>query len=283
MTGGRPAAAVALAAGAVAALWEAPAGRLPGPAPAAAADHRAGVLIDTGTQVKRVCLHFPEDSISGVEALARANVQAVFQGYTGKGIAVCALCGVGCPAGESCLTCDAGGRYWSYSRAPAGTSVLRTSPVGASSTEVHDGDVEGWKWGLGGIPPFATVEEICDGTAPTTTTAAATTSTAPAGTAVTTTTAAAPGTTRPATGSTRPPATAASPTTAAPTTATTAPQAATTAPAAPTTAAPSPPVAAPATPPAAGGGGGGWAGLAAFAAVLGALAAWTVRVRRRRR
>ncbi len=124
-------------------------------------EHRAAVIVDTGTQVKSVCVRFREESLTGIEALARANVDPVLHGFAGKGAAVCALCGVGCPAGESCLTCNAEGKFWSYSRSLAGSGSLRTSGVGASSTTVRDGDVEGWRYGQGGTPPFATVEQVC--------------------------------------------------------------------------------------------------------------------------
>ena len=154
------------------------------PMAAGAEEHRAAVIVDTGTQVKSVCVRFREESISGVEALARAQVDPVLQAFSGKGAAVCALCGVGCPAGDSCLTCNPDGKFWSYSRAPVGTGSLRTSGVGASSTTVHDGDVEGWKWALGGAPPFQTVEQVC-GEAP----ASTTTMAAPTSSTVSTTTA----------------------------------------------------------------------------------------------
>ena len=135
-----------------------------------APEHRAAVVVDTGTEVRRVCVRFTEESLTGIEALVRAGTDPVLRAFGGKGAAVCSLCGTGCPGDESCLTCDPGGRFWSYSRAPAGTGTLRTSGVGASSTTVRDGDVEGWRWGTGGTPPFATVGEVCGEVAPTTTT-----------------------------------------------------------------------------------------------------------------
>lgn len=134
--------------------------------------------MDTGETVKKVCVRFSEESISGAELIRRAGVDPVFRSYSGKGVAVCALCGTGCPGDESCLTCDPEGRFWAYSRAPAGTTTLRTSPEGASSTEVRDGDVDGWRWSRGLAPAYASVAEVCDG--------------APAGAATATTTAPAP-------------------------------------------------------------------------------------------
>ncbi|MGQ0519639.1 MAG: hypothetical protein ACT4PX_00625, partial [Actinomycetota bacterium] len=175
------------------------AGAGPGPAPAEAAVaavagagaelHRAAVIVDTGTAVKTVCVRFAEESISGVEALQRAAVDPVFRAYPGKGAAVCSLCGTGCAGDESCLTCDPDGRFWSYSRAPAGTTSLRVSGAGASATSVRDGDVEGWIWGRGGAPGYVAVEVVCGEaeppgttapTAPAPTTASAATTTAPA-------------------------------------------------------------------------------------------------------
>ncbi|HVE47931.1 MAG TPA: hypothetical protein VNA57_14440 [Acidimicrobiales bacterium] len=147
----------------------------------AAEQNRAVLVVETGEQVKKVCVRFWEESISGAELLRRAEVDAAVRPYAGKGVAVCSLCGVGCRTDDSCLTCDPDGRYWTYSRAPAGTSGFRLSPAGASNTEVGNGDVEGWRWSRGSSPGYVSVEEVCDGAAPaaapTTTTAPATTST----------------------------------------------------------------------------------------------------------
>lgn len=130
------------------------------PAPAGAADlNHAAVVIDTGDgQVRKYCLAFPEEAISGAEALRRLDVDPVFSSYGSKGEAVCSLCGVGCPAGD----CFCNARYWSYHRAGPGGEAYTTSRVGASSTEVRDGDVEGWRWGSGQAPPSATVGQVCD-------------------------------------------------------------------------------------------------------------------------
>lgn len=276
---------------------------MPGAVPAAAGagtvavaeENRAAVIVDTGAGVKSVCVRFREESITGVEALARAQVDPVFQGFSGKGAAVCALCGVGCPAGDSCLTCNPEGKFWSYSRAPAGTGSLRTSGVGASSTVVRDGDVEGWKFALGGTPPFATVEQVC-GEAPAAPSTTAASSPAPAGPTtvggITPTSSA--GTTIARTATTAPPARARAPASAATTAAPA--QAATTTPASPAG-----PGLAPgaigdqaATTPRAGPaasrratsgdeGGAGWPSLALFAGLLTGLAVWSGVARRSRR
>lgn len=127
-------------------------GRAPGAA--ASGPNRAVVVADSGTGVLVRGIEFEADSISGVEALQLAGLDPVLQGFDGQGGAVCALQGVGCPSDGSCLTCDARGYYWAYHRAPAGSGAFTYSRVGAGATRVHDGDVEGWKWGTGSPPPF---------------------------------------------------------------------------------------------------------------------------------
>ncbi|MBV9411256.1 MAG: hypothetical protein JO148_06655, partial [Acidimicrobiia bacterium] len=127
-------------------------------------EHRAAVIIDTGTIVKHVCIRFTADSISGKDALDLANqvdpsINPVYRDYGGLGAAVCSMCGTGNPQND-CLG-QQSGKYWAYARAPSGTSSFSPSSEGLSNTQVHDGDVEGWDWGTGGAPPYASVDQIC--------------------------------------------------------------------------------------------------------------------------
>ena len=122
--------------------------------------NQAGVIIDTGKEVKTACITFQGDSITGAQALELANSQPVFQSYAGVGRAVCSLCGVGCPAGDSCLTC-AGSMFWNYFRAPADQPTFTVSGIGAGSSRVKPGDVEGWKFGVGQKPPYISFNTIC--------------------------------------------------------------------------------------------------------------------------
>lgn len=140
-------------------------------APRASADgpHRAVVVADSGTGVLVRGIEFGGDSISGLEALQLAGLAPVVQGFQGEGGAVCAVAGVGCPSDGSCLTCDARGYYWAYYRAPAGSGGFAYSRTGAGATRVHDGDVEGWKWGTGAAPPFHSFESVFPPTPPSTT------------------------------------------------------------------------------------------------------------------
>ncbi|MET0895516.1 MAG: hypothetical protein ABWY80_06670 [Acidimicrobiia bacterium] len=112
--------------------------------PAAAAGNRAVVVVDTGTSVTTRVIEF-SGSVSGIDALELAGVSPVTVDYGGGlGSAVCSLLGVPSQWSE----CPGG---WSYYRSTGGASSWGFSPLGASNTAVHDGDVEGWKYG-GGRP-----------------------------------------------------------------------------------------------------------------------------------
>ena len=130
------------------------------PGAVASGPNRAVVVADSGTGVIVRGIEFEADSISGVEALQLAGLAPVVQGFQGEGGAVCAVAGVGCPSDGSCLTCDARGYYWAYHRAPAGSGGYAYSRVGAGATRVHDGDVEGWKWGTGSAPAYHSFESV---------------------------------------------------------------------------------------------------------------------------
>lgn len=136
-----------------------PAVRLDGLQPVAATTNHAAIVIDTGGEVKKFCLAFPEESISGAEALRRVDARPVFASFDGSGEAVCSLCGTGCPSSK-CF-CDPK-RFWAYHRAGPGGAPYSFSRAGASSTAVRNGDVEGWRWGAGEAPPAATVSEVCN-------------------------------------------------------------------------------------------------------------------------
>ena len=127
---------------------------------AAASPHRAAVIVDTGATVHKVVITFTEDSITGIEALQSAGANPVVYSM-GPGGAVCRIFGVGRDAGPNCLGGqDGDNRYWAYFRAPAGTSSFTYSRVGAGTARVHDGDVEGWKFGTGTAPAFVSLASL---------------------------------------------------------------------------------------------------------------------------
>ncbi|HEY3724324.1 MAG TPA: hypothetical protein VGN59_13320 [Acidimicrobiia bacterium] len=122
--------------------------------------HRAAVIVDTGTTVHRVVITFTEDSISGIDALQRAGANPVVYAM-GPGAAVCRVYGVGRDPGSDCLGGqDGDNRYWAYFRAPAGSSGFTYSSIGAGTVRVHDGDVEGWKWGTGTAPAYVSLATL---------------------------------------------------------------------------------------------------------------------------
>lgn len=176
--GGRRLLAVVLAGGVAAVVG--PAAGIPSPPrPAAAATNRVALIVQVDANTtKRVCLTFSEPSLTGRQVLERAaGIDPVFADFGGQGSAVCALCGKGCPPDSTCLTCQEP-NYWAYHRAAAGSSGFSYSNAGPGRTEVRNGDVEGWRWGTGAAPPFATFATICDG-APAATTTSTTRSTPP--------------------------------------------------------------------------------------------------------
>jgi hypothetical protein len=147
-----------LAAAATAAVLAGPVAEI---LPAAAqAQNRAAVIVNTGGGTAAVCVRFPEPTITGLDALQRTGLGAVVRSFGGQGAAVCGLNGVGCPADDSCLTCQAP-NYWAYHRAGPGAGGFTLSAAGAGSTAVSDGSVEGWQWGTGAPPPFQTVDQVC--------------------------------------------------------------------------------------------------------------------------
>jgi hypothetical protein len=120
-----------------------------------AADSRAVVVVDTGGGVHRTVVSF-SGSITGLQALQLAGANPATYGYAGQGAAVCALDGVGHEASQgACLGTLDDPRYWAYFRSPAGSSGWSYSRSCACTTAVHDGDVEGWRYGTGQSPPYS--------------------------------------------------------------------------------------------------------------------------------
>ncbi|HZP31649.1 MAG TPA: hypothetical protein VFC99_22035 [Acidimicrobiia bacterium] len=119
-----------------------------------AADSRAVVVVDTGSGVRRSVISFG-GTITGLQALQLAGANPVTYGYAGQGTAVCALDGVGHDATQSsCLGTLDDPRYWAYFRSPAGSSGWTYSRGCACTSTVHDGDVEGWRYGTGQSPAY---------------------------------------------------------------------------------------------------------------------------------
>ena len=114
-----------------------------GPAPGACAqtDERAGVLIQSNPEnFQSLCVELGaadadgNGGVSGIEAL-RATGAEVQTKPSDFGEFVCAIDGIG--------DCEGTSNYWAYFQAEAGE--WKASEVGASSTTVAAGGVEGWR------------------------------------------------------------------------------------------------------------------------------------------
>ncbi|MGA2285647.1 MAG: hypothetical protein ABSG55_05215 [Dehalococcoidia bacterium] len=134
--------------------------------------NRAGVVVSFGDgRSESVCVEFTEPEISGAELLSRAGFSVVESASWGGG-ATCMIDGVGCPNPSDCwCQCQGGScRYWAYYTLADGG--WRYSAVGSSLRKVHDGDVDGWAWGAGGIgtgtePAASSFDAICPPLVPT--------------------------------------------------------------------------------------------------------------------
>jgi hypothetical protein len=120
--------------------------------------NRVGLVVahGDGSTITR-CIEFSESELSGYDVLQRSGLEIVAAQDSGAGAAVCAVDGEGCPKSD-CLTCDMP-NYWSYWHLEGGSWTY--SPVGASIYKVHDGAVEGWRWGGGDPPPVIPFDQIC--------------------------------------------------------------------------------------------------------------------------
>lgn len=92
---------------------------------------------------------FETKKITGLQALQLTGFNVVTID-TQFGPAVCSINGVGMPA-DNCFG-DSEGRYWGYNYWDG--SAWQSYPVGAGSSKVKAGAVEGWRWGHFGDPVY---------------------------------------------------------------------------------------------------------------------------------
>ncbi|KPL85597.1 hypothetical protein [Herpetosiphon geysericola] len=128
--------------------------------------HAAVVVQYASGAVDARCVGFDQESISGYDALLAAGFNVVAEGSS-MGAMVCSIDSVGCDyPNESCACKCQGGdcTYWAYSHLIDG--VWQYSKLGAGSSKVRDGAVEGWAWGGGSVergstPPVISWGEVC--------------------------------------------------------------------------------------------------------------------------
>jgi hypothetical protein len=124
---------------------------------------RAVLVVDTGAQELGLCVQLDGSSVSGIRLIELANAQHGLQYRLGfGGAAVCQLAGVG-PAGDDCFADHPD--FWGYWQWTGGG--WHWSSVGAGSSTVTDGEIEGWSWGSGQTgathpqPPVRTFVDVC--------------------------------------------------------------------------------------------------------------------------
>lgn len=139
-------------------------------------DQRAGVVVQFGDgRVQTACVNLNnadsnrDGSTSGEEVLRAAGFDLIVE-VSSMGPAICKVGPDGCNFPQNNCFCEcslAPGsdcRYWSYSRLEGG--AWRTSGLGAGSTRVQPGDLEGWIWGYGTVnqgaqPPLYSFDDVC--------------------------------------------------------------------------------------------------------------------------
>jgi hypothetical protein len=123
------------------------------PSPTAAADDQvsvAGLIVEYGEgRISYALVPFTEDSMSGFDLLDRSGLSLLAIEFGGLGQGVCAIEGSGCDVAACrsrlCQSGDPDSPFWQYAQRRQ-SGEWATSPLGASSSTVADGDIEFWSW-----------------------------------------------------------------------------------------------------------------------------------------
>ena len=112
--------------------------------------HAAGLVIDYGDgRVSYAWVPFTEETISGIELLKRSGLSLVAVSFGGLGEGVCAIEGTGCGVdacrARLCQTADRTSPFWQYLR-QEGPGDWKQFALGASQSDVRDGDIDAWAW-----------------------------------------------------------------------------------------------------------------------------------------
>lgn len=136
------------------------------PAPTLADDafNHAGLIVRDGEgRTTYAWIPFAEEEIDGVALLKRSGIPVVTVGFGALGEGVCSIAGQGCGVAECrrnvCQASAADAPYWQYfQQDPTNPAHWEWQVLGASASDVEDGDVFGWSWtasdpGLPAISP----------------------------------------------------------------------------------------------------------------------------------
>lgn len=110
----------------------------------------AGIVVDYGDgRTSYALIPFEEETISGVELLRRSGLSLLSIEFGGMGEGVCAIEDTGCDLSACrarlCQTGNPDSPFWQYVRED-GEGGWQPAPLGASSSMVEPGDVDGWFW-----------------------------------------------------------------------------------------------------------------------------------------
>lgn len=164
-------------------------------APAAYADGSAGVVVEHGDgSIDTYCVAFQGDGISGTQLLAKAGISEV--SWNGS------VCAIGNDANEGCFQphdysscyCKSyppTNTYWAFFTQKNDEGWIY-SPLGVQSAVAHNGDLQAWRWGVGGPqsappPPAISFAQVCAASVPATATPTTVPATATATATLTTT------------------------------------------------------------------------------------------------
>ena len=122
------------------------------------ASQRAGLAVFYGNEsFFDACVNFAGSSISGLDLLQRSGLRIETATNPNQGTAVCKIEDVGDPNNDCFGSMP---NYWSYWQ--LGEDGWEYSVVGAEQSQVLDGGVYAWTWGVGDPPPAITYQNICE-------------------------------------------------------------------------------------------------------------------------
>jgi hypothetical protein len=106
------------------------------------------------------CVSFAGSSISGLDLIQRSGLGIETVTNPNQGTAICKIEDVGDPASDCFGSMP---DYWSYWQ--LGDKGWEYSVVGAEQSQVINGGVYAWNWGMGDPPPVITFANVCEGVA----------------------------------------------------------------------------------------------------------------------